>query len=216
MRLILLGPPASGKGTQAERLCQRLGLLHLSTGDILREAVRQGTPLGKQAQPFMDAGKYVPDELIIGVVRERFSGPQCPFRFLLDGFPRTLTQANSFDAILKESGMQLDAVLYLNVGDDQIVERVIGRRVCTLCGHSCHVKYAPPKTPGVCDQCSGPLEQRRDDTEAVIRPRLEAFRLATLPVVDQYRGHPRFRQVSGTGSIDQVTDALLQTLSQGP
>jgi adenylate kinase len=212
MRLILLGPPASGKGTQSELLCKRLGLLHLSTGDILREAIRETTPLGLEAQPFMDAGKYVPDELINGVIQERFSGPHCPFRFLMDGYPRTKAQAERFDIILKHAGMQLDAVLLLHVGDQEVVERICGRRVCARCGHSQHLRYAPPQVAGVCDNCGGPLEQRKDDTETVIRQRLATFHESTSPVVEHYRRHRLFKEVNGVGSVPEVTAALLKAL----
>ncbi|HMP15612.1 MAG TPA: adenylate kinase [Gemmatales bacterium] len=214
MRLILLGPPASGKGTQSERLCQRLGLLHLSTGDILREAIRQGTPLGKTAQPFMDAGKYVPDPLINGVIEERFTGPHCPFRFLIDGYPRTLPQAQSFDVILKHAGMALDAVLLLNVHDQEVIERICGRRICSKCGASYHLRYQPPSKEGVCDRCKGTLEQRKDDSESVIRQRLETFRSSTVPVIDYYRQHKLFQEVSGIGSVESVTEALMEALEK--
>lgn len=214
MRLILLGPPASGKGTQSEQLCQRLGLLHLSTGDILREAIKQGTPLGKTAQPFMDAGKYVPDPLINGVIEERFTGPQCPFRFLIDGYPRTLPQAESFDVILKHAGMQLDAVLLLNVNDQEVVERICGRRICSKCSHSFHLRYRPPAKPGICDKCGSVLEQRKDDSEAVIRQRLLTFRASTLPVIEYYRQHKLFKEVSGIGTVESVTESLMQALEK--
>jgi adenylate kinase len=214
MRLILLGPPASGKGTQSDRLCQRLGLLHLSTGDILREAIRQGTPLGKTAQPYMDAGKYVPDPLINGVIEERFTGPQCPFRFLIDGYPRTLPQAQSFDIIMKHAGMSLDAVLLLNVNDQEVIERICGRRICSKCGTSYHLRYQPPKKPDVCDRCGGALEQRKDDSEKVIRQRLETFRTSTVPVIDYYRQHKLFQEVSGIGSVESVTEALMEALEK--
>lgn len=214
MRLILLGPPASGKGTQSERLCQRLGLLHLSTGDILRDAIRQGTVLGRTAQPYMDAGQYVPDPLINGVIEERFSGPHCPFRFLIDGYPRTLPQAESFDTILKHAGMQLDAVLLLNVNDQEVIERICGRRICGKCGHSHHLRYLPPKKSGICDVCGGNLEQRKDDSESVIRKRLETFRASTIPVINYYRQHHLFQEVSGVGNVDSVTDALLKVLDK--
>ena len=214
MRLILLGPPASGKGTQSERLCQRLGLLHLSTGDILRDAIRQGTALGRTAQPYMDAGKYVPDPLINGVIEERFTGPHCPFRFLIDGYPRTLPQAESFDTILKHAGMQLDAVLLLNVDDQEVVERICGRRICVKCGHSHHLRYLPPKVAGICDACGGKLEQRKDDSESVIRQRLETFRTSTIPVIDYYRQHHLFQEVSGVGNVETVTEALMKALEK--
>lgn len=214
MRLILLGPPASGKGTQSERLCQRLGLLHLSTGDILRDAIRQGTALGKTAQPYMDAGKYVPDPLINGVIEERFSGPHCPFRFLIDGYPRTLPQAESFDTILKHAGMQLDAVLLLNVDDQEVVERICGRRICVKCGHSHHLRYLAPRVADICDACGGKLEQRKDDSESVIRQRLETFRTSTIPVIDYYRQHHLFQEVSGVGNVETVTEALMKALDK--
>lgn len=214
MRLILLGPPASGKGTQSERLCQRLGLLHLSTGDILREAIKQGTVLGKTAQPYMDAGKYVPDTLINGVIEERFSGPHCPFRFLIDGYPRTLPQAESFDVILKHAGMQLDAVLLLNVNDQEVVERICGRRICSKCGHSHHLRYQPPRIANQCDNCHGQLIQRPDDSEIIIRQRLETFRTSTVPVIDYYRKHRLFQEVNGLGSVESVTEALMKALEK--
>jgi len=212
MRLILLGPPASGKGTQAERLCERLGLLHLSTGDILRDAIRKGTPLGRQVQPYMDAGKYVPDELINGVIAERFSGPQCPFRFLMDGYPRTKNQAETFDIILKQAGIQLDAVLMLHVGDQEVVERISGRRVCPSCGHSYHLRYAPPKKDELCDLDGTPLEQRKDDTEEVVRQRLKTYHDSTLPVIEHYRLHHLFKEVNGVGPVESVTASLLEAI----
>lgn len=212
MRLILLGPPASGKGTQAERLCERLGLLHLSTGDILRDAIRKGTSLGSQVQPFMDAGKYVPDQLINGVIAERFSGPHCPFRFLMDGYPRTKNQAEAFDTILKHAGMQLDAVLMLRVDDHEVVERISGRRVCSKCGHSYHLRYAPPEKDEVCDIDGARLEQRKDDTEEVIRQRLKTYHDSTSPVIEHYRQHHLFKEVNGVGSVDNVTTSLLEAL----
>jgi adenylate kinase len=214
MRIILLGPPASGKGTQSDQLCQRLGLLHLSTGDILREAIKLGTPLGKSAQPFMDAGKYVPDALINGVIEERFTGPQCPFRFLIDGYPRTLPQAESFDIIMKHAGMQLDAVLLLNVDDQEVVERICGRRTCGKCGSSFHLRYRPPAKAGICDKCGNILEQRKDDSEAIIRQRLATFRASTLPVIEYYRQHKLFQEVSGIGTVESVTESLMKALEK--
>lgn len=214
MRVILLGPPASGKGTQSDRLCERLGLLHLSTGDILREAIKLGTPLGKTAQPYMDAGKYVPDALINGVIEERFTGPHCPFRFLIDGYPRTLPQAQSFDIILQHAGMSLDAVLLLNVDDKEVVERICGRRVCHQCKSNYHLRYHPPLKDGICDKCGGQLEQRKDDSEKIIRHRLETFRTSTIPVIDYYRKHRLFQEVSGIGSVESVTEALMKALEK--
>lgn len=214
MRVILLGPPASGKGTQSERLCLRLGLIHLSTGDILREAVREGTPLGKEARPYMDSGNYVPDTLINGVIRERWAGPNRPEKFLIDGYPRTLPQAEAFDHILHEFGQELDAVLLLNVPDDIVEHRICGRRVCARCGHVHHVRFAPPKVPGVCDLCQGPLEQREDDSEGVIRQRLETFRKSTLPVIEYYRDHHLFQEVNGVGTVDAVTETLMAALKK--
>ncbi|HMO35411.1 MAG TPA: nucleoside monophosphate kinase, partial [Gemmatales bacterium] len=178
------------------------------------EAIRQGTPLGKTAQPFMDAGKYVPDPLINGVIEERFTGPHCPFRFLIDGYPRTLPQAQSFDVILKHAGMALDAVLLLNVHDQEVIERICGRRICSKCGASYHLRYQPPSKEGVCDRCKGTLEQRKDDSESVIRQRLETFRSSTVPVIDYYRQHKLFQEVSGIGSVESVTEALMEALEK--
>src|SRR5262245_44313217 len=174
MRLILLGPPGSGKGTQAQLLCQRLNLTHISTGDILRDAVSRGTDLGRQAKSYMTAGQLVPDALVNGVVAERFRRPDRPESFVLDGYPRTLAQAESLDAVLKEQGLALTAVVSLVVPDEEIVARLSGRRTCPnpTCKATFHVTFKPPRVPDVCDVCGTRLTVRDDDREETVRNRL--------------------------------------------
>jgi adenylate kinase len=210
MRLIILGPPGSGKGTQAKILCEKLGLAHISTGDILREAGRIGTPLGLQARPFMDQGKYVPDQLVNDIVAERFARPDRPAKFLLDGYPRTLAQAVSFDQVLKHQGLSLDAVVLLRVPDDEIVRRLSGRRVCPKDGSTYHLLSNPPKKSlEHCDQCGALLEQRVDDAENTVRERLRAFHATLAPVIDYYRPAGILREVTGVGRIADIAEAVL-------
>jgi adenylate kinase len=212
MRLIIMGPPGSGKGTQAKALCQRLGLAHFATGDILREAVRQGTELGRQAKSFMDRGQYVPDSLVNDLVADRLRRDDRPDDFLLDGYPRTLAQAVSFDQVLRQLFIGLDAVILLNVPDEEIVSRISGRLLCPRDNSLYHVRHHPPKTAGLCDHCGGPLELRSDDQEGTIRERLRVFHETMPPVIDHYRHQGLLKEVSGQGSIQDVTNAILRLL----
>jgi adenylate kinase len=218
MRLILLGPPGSGKGSQAKFLCQWLGLKHIATGDILREAVRLGTPLGMQAKSFMEQGKYVPDELVNAIVAECFRGAQRPERFVMDGYPRTLAQAISFDQIWRQGSERsretagLDGVIWLQVSDDEIVRRATGRRICPRDGSLYHLQHKPPRQAGICDRCGTPLEQRPDDQEATVRERLRVFHATVPAVVDYYRRQGLLREVNGEGSIQSVQTMILRAL----
>lgn len=212
MRLILLGPPGSGKGTQAKLLCQAVDMAHISTGDILRDAVRRGTPLGQQAQPYMDQGKYVPDSLVNDIIAERFRQADCPKSFLMDGYPRTLAQAIAFDSVLKEAGLALTAVAMLEVPDEEIVKRISGRRSCPNCGAVYHVTFQPPQKAEVCDLCGTALTQRSDDQEEIVRQRLAVYHQATANVLDFYKQLGLLRVVSGVGSVPEVFAKLQQSL----
>jgi len=186
-RMVFLGPPGAGKGTQASMLKSKYGIAHVSTGDILREAVKKGTELGKKAKEYMDKGLLVPDEIIIGIIEERLSEPDAQKGFILDGFPRTIPQAEALDQLLEEKGMTLSAVFLFNAGKETILERLTGRRVCRNCGALYHIKYSPPKVEGVCDKCGGELYQRDDDKEETILRRLEVYRKQTAPLIDYYK-----------------------------
>jgi adenylate kinase len=216
MRLILLGPPGAGKGTQAAFLTRHFGIPQISTGDMLRAAVKAGTPLGLEAKAVMDAGRLVSDSLIIGLVRDRLAAPDCKNGYLFDGFPRTLPQADA----LKDAGIGLDFVVEIEVPEENIIERMSGRRVHLPSGRSYHVRFNPPKVAG-CDDVTGePLVQRDDDREETVRHRLSVYRDQTRPLVDYYAqwadrdAHaPRYRKISGIGSVNEITTRLKQTLT---
>jgi adenylate kinase len=216
MRLILLGAPGAGKGTQASFLCQRYGIPQISTGDMLRAAVKAGTPLGVQAKQVMDSGGLVSDEIIIGLVKERIAQPDCAQGFLFDGFPRTIPQADA----MKQAGVKLDVVLEIDVPDEAIIERMSGRRVHPASGRSYHLKFNPPKVDGVDDQTGEPLIQRDDDRESTVRKRLDVYQSQTRPLVAYYSDWaasgdtqaPRYRKISGTGSVDEITARALAAL----
>jgi len=214
----MMGPPGAGKGTQAKILAERFDLLHLSPGDLLREAVREGTELGRKAKTFMDAGLLVPDELIVdligGRIREEEAGRARGV--ILDGFPRTLRQAEALDELLEESGRPLDAVVNITLPVEEAVRRLTGRRVCRGCGANYHLLYKPPRALGVCDLCGGPLYQRTDDTEETARSRLEVYRRETEPLISYYARRGLVREVDGRGNVDTVTDRLVKALRPGP
>ncbi|MBX6350133.1 MAG: adenylate kinase [Clostridia bacterium] len=209
VRVVLLGPPGAGKGTQAERLARATGALHVATGDMFRQAVREATPLGRLAKSFMDRGELVPDDVTVGLVRERLSQEDAAGGFILDGFPRTRPQAEALDRLLSELGRPLTAVLELAVPDDEVVRRLSGRRVCEACGRNYHVEFDPPARPGVCDACGGRLVQRDDDREETVRRRLEVYRRDTLPLRDFYARRGLLRSVPASGRPEDVTRALL-------
>ncbi len=186
MRIILVGPPGAGKGTQAEKIVAKYGVAHISTGDILRANVKAGTELGKKAKSYMDAGGLVPDDVIVGMMRDRLAEDDCAKGFLLDGFPRTVPQAQALTELLSQMGIELDGVILLDVDDETVVERLCGRRMCRKCGKIFHVTFNPSSKGGECDACGGELYQRDDDREDVIRQRLAVYHSQTAPLVDYY------------------------------
>jgi adenylate kinase len=209
MNLILVGAPGSGKGTQAQRLVEQFGIPQISTGDMLRAAVRAGTTLGVEARKLMDAGKLVPDDVIIGLIEERLKDEDTKKGFVMDGFPRTVAQAQALDRMLDRSGTRIDRVVVIDVPDAMIVDRISGRRSCKSCGAVYHVKFSPPKKDGVCDKCSGQLYQRDDDTEAAVRVRLKAFADQTAAVIPHYQQQGLVARVDGTKSPDEVYRGVL-------
>jgi len=213
MRLILLGPPGVGKGTQAKILTGQFGIPQLSTGDMLRENVKNATPVGLKAKSFMDKGELVPDSVIIDLIRERLKKPDCAPGFILDGFPRTAGQAEALEALLKEMKISVDKIIDIDTDDESvIIDRVAGRRVCNACGKIYHLKNMPPKKEGVCDACGGPLIQRKDDNEATIRNRLKVYYELTMPLKEFYKSrYPgKYLLLDGSQSADQV-NAILQS-----
>ena len=208
--LILVGAPGSGKGTQAQRLVEQFGIPQISTGDMLRAAVRAGTSLGMEAKKLMDAGKLVPDDVIIGLIEERLKQDDTRKGFVMDGFPRTVAQAQALDRMLDRSKTRLDRVVVIDVPDELIVERITGRRSCKSCGAVYHVKFSPPKKEGVCDRCgSDQLYQRDDDTESAVRVRLKAFADQTAAVIPHYQKQGLVARVDGTKSPDDVYRGVL-------
>ena len=212
MHIILMGPPGAGKGTQAANLVKRYGILHISTGDMFREAVKEGTPLGKEAKSYMDAGKLVPDEVMIGIVRERLSKPDCKKGFILDGFPRTVEQADALNEILADNGLKLTGVLNINVPAADLIERAVGRRICKNCGHSFHVKFNPTKVEGVCDDCGGTTYQRADDSEETMKSRLSVYESSTRPLIEYYKKAGVYKEIDGRQDIAKVEADLAAVL----
>jgi adenylate kinase len=210
MRLILLGPPGAGKGTQANFIRQKFGIPQISTGDMLRAAIKAGTPLGQAAKKVMDAGRLVSDDIIMGLVQERLKQPDCKAGYLFDGFPRTIPQAEQ----LQKDGVPLDYVLEIDVPDSEIITRMSGRRVHPASGRVYHLKFNPPKVEGKDDATGEPLVQRDDDREETVRERLEVYRRQTRPLIDYYNRHAagKYRKISGLGTIDEVTRRALAAL----
>jgi len=217
MRLILLGAPGAGKGTQATQICRKYGIPQISTGDMLRAAVKAGTAMGVAAKKVMDSGALVSDEIIIGLVKERIAQPDCANGFLFDGFPRTIPQADA----MKAAGVKLDVVLEIDVPDAAIIERMSGRRVHMASGRTYHLEYNPPKVEGHDDVTGEPLIQRDDDREATVRKRLEVYQSQTRPLVDYYSawaasgdaGAPRYARISGTGTVEEITERAFAALA---
>ncbi|MBT2506352.1 MULTISPECIES: adenylate kinase [Streptomyces] len=215
MRIVLVGPPGAGKGTQAAFLAKNLSIPHISTGDLFRANISQGTDLGKQAKAFMDAGNLVPDEVTIGMAKDRMAKPDAQGGFLLDGFPRNVSQAEALDESLKAEGQKLDAVLDLEVPEDEVVKRIAGRRICRNdSSHVFHVVYSPAKEEGVCDVCGGELYQRGDDSEETVRRRLEVYHSETEPIIDHYKAQGLVVTISALGKVDEVTKRAMEALKK--
>jgi adenylate kinase len=215
MNLILLGPPGAGKGTQAYRIKEKYRLVHLSTGDMLRGAIAAGTEVGKLAKTIMDEGKLVSDDVINRLVEERIAAPDCAGGFLLDGFPRTVTQAEALDAMLEKRGDGITAVIEFAVDDEALIERIAGRFSCANCGAGYHDKFQRPKVDGVCDQCGGTeFKRRSDDTPDAVRTRLASYHEQTAPLLPYYRGKGVLRTVDGMAEIDEVTAAVFEEIDQ--
>ena len=213
MDIILLGPPGSGKGTQAKMIADKYKVKHISTGDILRENVRNGTPLGVEAKKFMDAGKLVPDSLLIDIIKDRLAKPDVKAGWMLDGYPRTIPQAEALDKILPSLGQKIDVVLNVDVPDQELIKRVTGRRMCK-CGTTYHVQFNPPKTAGKCDACGADLYQRQDDTEETVKQRLDAYHKQTQPLIDFYTKRGIVANINGTGDIKAIFGEISKVLDK--
>jgi len=216
MRIMLMGPPGAGKGTQAEMLVKDLNIPHISTGDMFRAAIKNGTELGKKAKNFMDAGQLVPDEVTVGIVRERLSQSDCAQGFLLDGFPRTLAQADALGDTLDALGVKLDAVVNIQVGRDDLIVRLTGRRVCRGCGATYHMVFNTPRKDGVCDKCSGELHQRDDDSLETVASRLDVYERQTQPLIRYYQGKGLLVNIDGTQDVGAVFNDIMKALGREP
>ena len=212
MHILLMGPPGAGKGTQAANLVKKFSIPHISTGDMFRSAIKEGTELGKKAKACIDAGNLVPDEITIGIVKERLSQEDCKKGFILDGFPRTVDQADALKGILTELGLSLKSVLNITVPSADLVERAVGRRICRSCGATYHVKFSPSKQEGVCDACGGELYQRADDTEETMKNRLSVYEAQTKPLIDYYQAAGLYVEIDGRQAIDKVFDDVVAAL----
>ena len=214
MRVVFLGAPGVGKGTQADQLATVFGYPKISTGDILREAVRRQTPLGIQAKGYMDQGKLVPDGVVIGIVKEKLDEPECAKGFLLDGFPRTVPQAEELGQMLASMGLRLDCVVNVRVPREVVVRRLTGRRSCPTCQAVYHVEFAPPKRPDVCDRCGNSLVQRNDDRRETVEARLSVYDQQTAPLIEYYQERRLLCDLDGTGSVKDVHQRLLDMLHE--
>lgn len=214
MHLIFLGLPGAGKGTQAEHLQAEYGIPHIATGDIFRKAIKEGTPLGKKAKQYLDAGELVPDEVTNGIVRERLAEDDCRRGFILDGFPRTLAQAEALTKMLAELGLELDRVLYIQVPEEELIKRLSGRRICRECGASYHVIFNPPAEEGICDKCGGELIQREDDREETIRNRLRVNREKTEILKDYYDQKGKLAIIDGSLPVDKVYSQIKEVTKE--
>ena len=208
MQLILMGPPGAGKGTQAAELVKKYGIPQISTGDMFRAAVKEGTELGKKAAECMKTGALVPDEVTVGIVKERLSKSDCANGFILDGFPRTVDQADALEKILSDLNLKLDRVLNIHVPAEDLIERAVGRRICKSCGATYHVKFNPSKVENVCDNCSGELYQRADDNAETMKNRLSVYEESTRPLIEYYKKAGKYTEIDGRQAIAKVTADL--------
>jgi adenylate kinase len=213
VRLVLVGPPGAGKGTQAEFVSERFDIPKISTGDIFRYNVSQGTDLGKLAKKYMDAGDLVPDEVTVAMVRDRLSQPDAASGFMLDGFPRNVAQAYELDGILGDLNTSLDVALELDIDDGEVVRRLSGRRLCKRCGHVWHIEFDPPKAPGICDRCGGDLYQRDDDRPETVRHRLEVYVDQTTPLIQFYTARDQLIVLNAKGPVEDVTERVIGVLT---
>lgn len=214
MRTILMGPPGAGKGTQAEVLVAKFGIPHISTGDMFRAAIKTGTPLGLKAKEYMDAGGLVPDEVTIGIVEDRLKQPDCAKGFLLDGFPRTVAQADALGKIIDNLGMTLNGVINIEVDEEKLLARLTGRRICRQCGATYHTVFNPPAQEGVCGKCGGELYQRSDDTLETAQNRLLVYNEQTEPLINYYRAQGLLKGIEGDQAIDKVLQDILVAMGQ--
>jgi adenylate kinase len=216
MNLILLGPPGAGKGTQAQMIVERYHIPQVSTGDILRKAVKEGTPLGKKTKAFMDQGQLVPDEVVIGIIDERLRTSDCNSGFILDGFPRTIAQAEALQSILTKMGKSIDHVINIEVDTEELVRRLTGRRTCKNCGAMFHILFHPPKVEGICDRCGGTLYQREDDKEKTIRIRLNEYQRQTAPLIQYYQLKKYLRSIQGVDGQEEIFERIVRLLNTTP
>ncbi len=212
MNIVFLGPPGAGKGTQAKKIAEKYGIPQISTGDMFREHLSKGTELGQKAKEYMDKGQLVPDEIVLGMVEERLKQPDCEKGFILDGFPRTVPQAEALDKLLEKMGKKIDYAICIDVPDDELVKRLTGRRTCKNCGMMYHVIFKPPKEEGKCDVCGGELYQRADDNEETVRNRLKVYHEQTEPIIQFYEKKGVLHRIDGMGSIDEIFDRIVKVL----
>ncbi|MCF0140438.1 MAG: adenylate kinase [Mogibacterium sp.] len=214
LRAVLLGPPGAGKGTQAVRIIEKYNVPHISTGDIFRKNIKEGTELGKKAQEYMNAGQLVPDELVVDLVKDRLLQDDCSNGFLLDGFPRTIFQAEQLDKFLEENGQKMDIVLNFNVKNETLMKRLTGRRICKSCGAGYHIVNIPPKQEGICDKCGGELEQRKDDTEETAANRIKVYDEQTAPLIGYYKESGALADFDGELPLDELFNKIVETIGE--
>ena len=212
MRLIILGAPGAGKGTQAVNISKHLNIPHISTGDIFRANIKGNTELGKKAKAYIDKGELVPDELTVDLVKDRLKDADCSNGFILDGFPRTIPQAEYLDNILSQMGVNLDVALLIDVNDDEIIKRMSGRRVCTKCGMTYHIKYNPTKVEGICDSCNSPVVLRADDGPETVLKRLQAYHKQTQPLIQFYKASGKLKTAEGSDTLEETSNRVKQVL----
>lgn len=214
MRLILLGPPGAGKGTQASAIVKRYNIPHISTGDIFRLNIKENTPLGKEVKSYLDAGILVPDELVVDIVKDRLKKSDCENGFILDGYPRTINQAEALDKELAKMGIKLDAVINIFLDVQLLIERAVGRRLCKNCGATYHIKFHPPKQDGICDICGGELYQRDDDKEETVKKRIEVYLTQTKPLIEYYKDKDILVNIDGAQSIEDTFKEIINALEK--